>query len=180
MAETVALAAMAGGTLLSAGGAIQSGNAQRRSANFQATQMRQQASAELATSQRQAIEARREAILTQSRAQTVAASGGSSGDLGVTNLLADIGQVGEYNALSALFSGKERAASLITGANAQVIQGRQAAKASKIQAAATILEGAGQMGQYKSMAAKYNPASMSSPVGQASNKTPWGATWMGS
>jgi hypothetical protein len=150
-------ALMAGGAALSAGSAIQTGNAQRKSANFQAEQMRQQAGQELAASQKQADAVRRETTLTQSRVNAIASASGGASDVGVLNILGDIGNAGEYNALSALYSGKERAIGLQTGANAQVIEGRQSAKAGKISAAGSLLSAGAQIGQYKSMYEKYNP-----------------------
>jgi hypothetical protein len=163
-ASAAVMGAMAAGTALTAGGAIQSGNAQRKASNFQATQMRQQAGQEMAAAEVQAQEHRRQAQLQQSRVQAVSAASGGSSDVSVLNILGDIGNVGEYNALAAMYAGQEKATGLNTGANVQVIEGRQAAKAGKISAAGTLLSGAAQMGQYQSMYAKYNPTASKIPA----------------
>src|SRR3990172_2605978 len=109
MAQLAMIASLVG-TAVSTVGQIQAGNAARKSANFQAAQMNQQAGQERATSQRAAIEQRRAARIAASRATALAAaSGGGATDPTVLNILGDIKTEGEYNALSAMFGGEERA-----------------------------------------------------------------------
>jgi hypothetical protein len=134
---------MIASTVLSAAGTISAGNAARGAANFEAAQMTQKAGQERATAQRSAIEQRRRANLTNSRAQAVAAaSGGGAADPTVTNLMTDITGRGEYNALSEIFSGEEKARGFEMGASARRYEGAQARQASLISAGGTILSSA--------------------------------------
>lgn len=138
------------GTAVSTVGQIQAGNAARRSANFQAAQMNQQAGQERATAQRAAIEQRRTARLAGSRATALAAASGGATDPTILNILGDIKTEGEYNALSALFTGEEKARGLEMGASARVVEGQTAKQASIINAGSTLSTGIGQ-----SLMAKY-------------------------
>lgn len=136
---------MIAGTVVSTLGQIQAGNAARKSANFQAAQMNQQAGQERATGQRAAIEQRRTARLASSRATALAAaSGGGATDPTILNILGDIHTEGEYNALSALFGGEERARGLEMGAAAKVVEGKSAKQASIISAGSTLSTGIGE------------------------------------
>lgn len=126
-------AAQAGGTILSA-------NSQANEYRLQAGQLDTQAGAERATSQRRAMEERRQARLVGSRAQALAAaSGGGADDPSVVNAIAGIEGEGEYRALTALYEGNDAAA----GLEAEAVARRRAAKdvktAGLIKAGGTIL-----------------------------------------
>lgn len=172
MAQALALAAIAGGTLMSTAGAIEQGNASRRSSNFQAEQMRRNAVQEEATAQREVLSARREAALMASKAK--ASAGYSAGDLGVTNIIGDIVNAGEYNAASALFSGASSASKMRLGADSSALEGRLARRAGLISSGSTLLSGAGDFGSAKSMFDKYGNGSYMANTGVA----PWsGKKW---
>lgn len=149
MAE-LALIATVASTALQAAGTLAAGSAAKKEAFFEAQQMQQQAGQERATSQRVAIEKRREAGIAGSRAQALAAAGGGSAtDPTVVNIQSNIAGEGEYNALSALYTGEERARGLEEGADAKIYEGRTAKRASLMKAGATILGGASSlMGKY--------------------------------
>lgn len=137
---TMAIAATVASTVMSAAGSIMSGNAANKAAKFEAAQMTQQAGQERATSQRQAIEQRRQAGLASSKiTANAAASGAGATDTTVLNLQGDTAATGEYNALSALYTGEEKARGMEMGATAKRYEGANAAQAGKMQAAGTIL-----------------------------------------
>lgn len=99
------------------GGALkgaQASNAQAQIAatqsEYQAQQLDQQAGQTRASAQRTAIEQRRQAKIAQSNLQ--AKTGGGSTDASILGLTGDIAGEGEYNALSALYEGEERARGL--------------------------------------------------------------------
>lgn len=147
----------AAATAVSALGSIASGNAARGQANYQARQMEQQAGQERATAQRAAIEQRHKAALAGSRAQALAAaSGGGASDPTIVGIQSDIAGQGEYNALSALFNGEERARGMETQAQATRFQGQQARKAGVMGAFTSVANGAGTiMGSGNSLLNKY-------------------------
>jgi hypothetical protein len=157
MAEAaIPIGLMAGGTILSAAGQIQAGNAaaaygqsQQQAANYSAAVLDTQAGQERASSQRSAEIIRRNATLANSAVTArAAASGGGVTNPTVTNIEGRIAGMGEYNALSALYSGEERArgeenqATLdrYTG-QAELQAGKAKQSASQIGAFASILSG---------------------------------------
>jgi hypothetical protein len=140
MAQAIPLALAVAGTALSAGGTIIGSQAEGRELNLQAGQLDTAAGLERATSQRAAMEERRQARLANSRALAVAAaSGGGADDPSVINAMAGIEGEGEYRALTALFNGEQSALGLEDEAAAR----RRGAKATKaaglIRAGGTIL-----------------------------------------
>lgn len=153
----------AAGTVVSTIGAIQQGNAQQAAANYQAAQLTQQAGQDRATAQRQAIEERRKAGLALSRVQAFsAASGAGATDPTVNNIAGDIAGQGEYNALTQLYNGEERARGLENQASATRFQGQQAHQAGLFKAGSTILEGG------TSLMTKYGD-----PFTSSSSSLPW-------
>lgn len=133
-------------TAVSSIGSLVEGNAAARAAkraakstkkagNAEAAQYQQQAGAERATAQRQAIEERRAARLAESRAIAVAAaSGGGASDPSVTKIIGDLAADGEYNALSALYTGEESARGLESAAAGAQYEGRNVASAYRTRA----------------------------------------------
>lgn len=150
--ETLALAASVGGSVLSGLGQIQAGRAANANAKFQAAQLEQQAGQERASAQREAIAQRRQATIAQSNAQAAAASsGGGATDPTVLNITGNLAKEGEYNALSALFEGEERARGLGLQATTARMEGKQAKRQGMIGGISTIIGGAG------SAMSKYSP-----------------------
>lgn len=93
--------------------AKEAGKAEQAYASWQASQLRERANNVRASSQRQAIDQRKQAGLAISRAQALAAgSGGGASDPTVTNILGNLAGEGEYNALSSLYEGETEARGL--------------------------------------------------------------------
>lgn len=130
------------GTGLSTGGQFAGGIQANRSAKFSAQQAERNALAEIAASTTEATEQRRQGKAVQSDARAaMAASGSTTTDPGALETLGKIGQVSEYNALSALFGGENRAEALRTAARARRAEGRSAMTAGLIGGGATALSG---------------------------------------
>lgn len=146
MAELALISTIAsiGGTIMQGMGQMQAGKAANVNAQFQAKQLEQKAGQDRASSQRVAIEKRREASVASSNAIARAgASGGGVDDPTVLNILGGLHQQGEYNALSALFSGEEAGRSAELQAAGARMEGKQAKKAGMIGGISTIATGAG-------------------------------------
>lgn len=142
MAQAIPFALMAASTALQAGGTIVGANAEARQLKGEAVQLDAMAGQERASSQRRAIEARRQSRLLQSRALAVGAATGGASDPTVVNILARLEGEGEYRALTALYEGEEEARSKEMQARARRTEAKNVKKASKIQAAGQILQGA--------------------------------------
>lgn len=150
MAQAIPLGLAVAGTAMSAGGSILAANAEAKELRKEAEQLDAQAGLERATSQRSAIEERRQARLASSRGLAVAAaSGGSVDDPSVLNALAGIEGEGEYRALSALYSGEETARGMEGEADARRRGAKSVKTAGYMKAASTILSSGG------SLAGKY-------------------------
>lgn len=143
------LAAVAG-KFISAAGTIAAGNAANDAARFEAGQLQRNAGQVRASSQRAAIEERRNADLVASRALAVAASSGAgASDVTVENILGDIEKEGEYRALTALYEGEQQATGMETAAKVRKWEGKMAKRASRLQAVGTLLEaGSSMYGKY--------------------------------
>lgn len=132
------------------------------SLEFKAKQEDMAAQESRASSQRDALERGRQTKLVLSKLQAgAAASGAGATDPTVTTLAGQIGGRGEYEALTDLFKGENRARGLMdsaTGdrmsataglqggelqANAQIAEGNAKKSASQLAAAGTIIGGAG-------------------------------------
>lgn len=163
------------GTLASFSGQLTAGRAaeaagksQKQALDYQAGLLEQQAGQERATAQRRAYEERRKATLVGSRAQAVAAaSGGGALDPTVLEITGDIAGEGEYNALTQMFTGEERALGLENEAALRRYEGDEALRAGKIRkkqakiaAIGTLLSGLGEatlMAKYGSGPSKPTP-----------------------
>lgn len=157
-------------TAVSAAGSIMSGNAQRGAANFQASQMEQQAGQERASAQRQAIAQREKAAYAGSRIQALAAAGGGGAlDPTIENLRANVAGRGEFDALSALFTGEERARGLETGASARRYEGAQARRAGVIGAVSQIGQGAAMYSSMRTPSTVAPPGPLNSGYGGSFN-----------
>ena len=143
---TITMAVTAASAIASAAGSIMSGKAEASASRFQAAQMKQQAGQERAVSQRKAIEQRRQAGLANSRVTALAAaSGAGATDPTVLDIEGDNAAAGEYNALSALYAGEERARGLEMGAGAKLYEGSQAKRAGLIKGGSTLLSAGSSM-----------------------------------
>lgn len=147
MAEMVLLAAA---TAVSAAGTIAGGFAQKAGADFQAKQLDMRAKEEVAASQREAFDIRKQKDLALSRGQSVAAASGlGATDESVLETVGDLEQTGEYHAGLARYGGEERAKGVKMQAAASRFEGKQALTGSLWKAGATILGGASNMaGKY--------------------------------
>lgn len=153
----VGMALSAAGTMGAANAQKQAGEAARQGKYLEAYQMDTNAGTERAMSQRRAIEEREKATLVNSRVRALAAaSGAGASDTTVQKIESDIFGKGEYNALTALYMGEERARALEFGANIRRYEGDTGLAASNQMADATMLKGFGSIaGSAGSMGAKY-------------------------
>ena len=141
MAQAAAIAAIAG-TAAKGVGTILSSRSQAKQLKGEARQLDAQAGLEQASSQREAMEQRRNARFAQSRALALAASGGTSASDGdIEKIISDIAGEGEYRALSALYSGDEQADNMRLQAKARRKEAKNVKTAGLISGIGTILEG---------------------------------------
>jgi len=127
---------------LTAAGSIIGANSKAKELRSQADQLEQQALLDRASSQRKAIEERRQADIMVSRGRAVAAAGGGGvDDPSVVNALAAIQGEGEYRALTALYEGETSATSKEQQAVANRAAARQAKTVGGIMAGGSILSG---------------------------------------
>lgn len=121
---------------LQAGGTLLSVLSNEKGARIEAGRLKRLAGSERATSQRAAIEERRQARLMQSRARAVAASSGAGvDDPTVLNIMSDLEAEGEYRALTRMYEGETAAQSLD-------LEGKERRRAARGQSIATVLSGA--------------------------------------
>jgi hypothetical protein len=106
-------ALMVVGTVLSAYGKVSSGYAQRNALDASASQLEQEAGQSVASGIQGAIQDRRRAtyVASSARARTAAGGFATTGTSAIANVGAIRGQ-GEYNALTALYQGYDRASEL--------------------------------------------------------------------
>lgn len=140
MAQAIPFALMAASTALSVGGTIIGANAEAKQLRGEAEQLDSMAGQDRASSQRRAVEARRQSRLLQSRALAVAASQGGASDPTVVNILANLEGEGEYRALTALYEGEEEARSKEAQAKARRKEAKNVKKGALISAGAQILQ----------------------------------------
>ena len=126
-------------------------------ANYEAKVAEQQAGQERAVSQRQALEEKKQAQLASSRVRAVA----GSSDPTVANLITGIEATGDYNYLSALASGEEKARGLETGADLSRFEGRLKKQEANRRATKTLISTGA------SLFEKYGTGDMKDPSGTA-------------
>lgn len=140
------------GSLFSAYGSIVQGNAAADAANSEARQLQYRAGQTRASTQRSAIDARRQSRYAISRGRAVAAkSGAGVTDPTVINTLADVSAEGEYAALTRMYEGEDAAIGMEATARARKREGRAARTVGYLRAASSVLTGGGD----NSMLAKY-------------------------
>lgn len=130
-AATIGTVASVAGTIFSglqAFTGMQTANAQAKAEAQQGLYQQkvadQNAGQERAASQRVALDERRKATIASSRAKALGAAGGGGSDPTVVNLVGDINTQGEYNALTALYTGEDRARSYEQGGDLAAYQGQ--------------------------------------------------------
>jgi hypothetical protein len=156
MSNYLSAGAGAASTVLSAQGygqagsaALYSGQAQQQQENYSADVLDQQAGQQIAqTSAQIADNARSTDLLESTIRARASASGGGATDPTVVNLESGVAGRGEYNSLSLLYSGKEKAAGMENQAALDRYMGTQSAMAGAItqqemqtKAASSLLQG---------------------------------------
>jgi hypothetical protein len=142
MAQALPIILAVGGSALSAGGTILGAHSEAGALKGEANQLDEQAGRTRASSQRQAIDERRQAGLVASRALSLAAaSGGGADDPTVVNLIANTQGEGEYRALTALYNGNEEALGMEAQARSKRKEAKNVKTASYLKAAGSIISG---------------------------------------
>lgn len=147
----IALAASAVGGVVSAMGTLAAGQSAKDASYFKAAQEDQAAQESRAASQRQALEKRRQSDLALSKIQAgAAASGAGASDPGIVNLSGDVAARGEYQALTDMYTGENRARGLEDQAMGDRMTGDAAETGAKYKAVGTLLDsGSSFYGKYK-------------------------------
>lgn len=145
MAQMIPLALTAAGTALSAGGTIIGAKAEAKQLNSEAGQLEDRASSVRASSQRRAMEERRQSRLASSRALALAAATGGASDPTVVNILAGLSGEGQYRALTALYEGEEEGRGLEFEASNRRKEAKNAKRAGYIEAAGSMLKAGSSM-----------------------------------
>jgi hypothetical protein len=132
------------GTIAQSNALKQQAEAEQQAANYKAAEEQRLGQQQVASAQRTALDEKRKSAYVQSRLQAVsAASGGGASDPTVIKLSSDIAAQGEYNALSALYSGQSQNVALQNQANLDIYTGAAKASALRSQADYTLLGGIG-------------------------------------
>lgn len=137
----VGLGLQLAGSILDSQGKKKAGAQFNETSEFAAQQYDIEAGQAVAGAQRQALEQRRKAELTKSRALALAAAGGGAADAGVIDLLADIDGEGNYRALTAMYQGEDKARQYRMGAAARRYEGANAKAAGKTALLPALLRG---------------------------------------
>ena len=137
------------GKVVEAAGIVRQGSARAVAADFSANQLETLAGQELASSQREAQEQRRQGRLRSSRALAVAAASGAGTGGTAEDIISDLDAETAFRAGIALFQGEDKARFLRGQAAVTRFGGQQAKRASKIAAVGTIFSGTGSLlGKY--------------------------------
>lgn len=129
------------GTIFDAQSKKKAGNQFRDTSEFTARQYDIEAGQAIAGAQRQALEQRRRATLTQSRALALAAASGGASSPGVIDLIADIEGEGNYRAMTAMYEGESAARQYRMSAAARRYEGAMAKQAGDSAMLPAILRG---------------------------------------
>jgi hypothetical protein len=145
------------GSFMAGNAAAATGKAQQQAADYSALVLGQQAGQVMATAsagvQNQDIQT--QYALSHAKAQA-AAGGGSATSAGAVSIFGQIAARGEYNALSTLYTGQEKAAGMTDQAALDVYQGNQEAKAGQEKQEASYIGGIGSaMSSFGGIAARY-------------------------
>lgn len=145
MAQMIPLALTVAGTAMQAGGTIIGARAEAKQLNSEADQLEDKAGNVRASSQRRAMEERRQSRLASSRALALAAATGGASDPTVVNILAGLDGEGEYRALTALYEGEEEGRGLEFEARNRRKEAKNAKRAGYIEAAGSVLKAGSSM-----------------------------------
>jgi hypothetical protein len=119
---------------------ILEGNMARRSAGMEADQMAQKAKSAFAKGTVDAAEQRRQARVTKSDARAaMAGSGTVTDDAQAISQLAEIEQVGEFNAMSALFGARTEQQSLLRAERMKRYEGESSRTANMFKGLGTVV-----------------------------------------
>lgn len=132
------------GSFVSAFGTVASGVAANRAAQQDALNMDAQGKEEFAASQREAAAKRREGDLVNSRAQALAAASGAGAGTDaptIVKLMSQTAGESEFNAQTALYSGRSRQLGLKQGAMARRAEGKASLLGSVISGFGTLAKG---------------------------------------
>jgi hypothetical protein len=134
--------ALLAGTALSVGGKVAGGYAQKGALDSAAAQLEQEAGQSVASGIQGAIQDRRRATYVASNARARTAAGGltTTG----TSAIANVGQIrgqGEYNALTALYQGEDRAQELDYRATGMRRSGSNAVTSGWLSGISSVLSG---------------------------------------
>lgn len=164
----LAMVAMIAGSAMQAAGTLAAGNAAEAEGAFQAQQLDIKAKEEVAASQREAMQKRKETDLVLSRQQALAASSGLGAlDPTILDLAGDVAEEGAYHESLIRYGGQERAAGLKLQGQAARFSGKNAQRGSRWAAAGTLASGVG-----SSMFGKYGaggPPAAGAPYNLASH-----------
>ena len=124
----------------SIGTALGQGQAESDIARIQAGQLEKQAVADEANAVQTAKFERRKAEMASSRVRAVASAGGSDvSSVDIQQVLSEIDEQGEYNALASIYSGQTSAASKRYAAAVAMAEGAQAKRSGMFKVGGTIL-----------------------------------------
>jgi hypothetical protein len=148
MAQLAAIAPILtlGATVIGVGASIYAATKKNENAQVEASQMESVGRDEFAAAQREALEARLQGKLVQSRQQAVAAaSGGGAGwdAPTIVKLMSDTGEQTDYAAETATYGGLQRRETLYRSAAATRRSGQSSLLGGYLSAAGTMLGGIG-------------------------------------
>lgn len=147
---TIAVSAMAVGSVLEAGGAVQQGNQQRQLAEQQAAQLDMQAAQERDAAVATAERIRRAGRRQQAESDAAFAASGVSVGVGTpVRVNEQIGLDAETDAYMEILSGTRRSRTLQTEAKATRRAGRNAQEAGYMAAGTSILKSAANFGMWR-------------------------------
>ena len=152
------------------------GQLEQQAHDYNAAQMEVNAGQAIAASQRDSLETKRLADITQSRAIAVAAaSGAGTSDPTVINLMARNAGEGAYHASVALYQGEDTARKLRAGAASERYSGAVAAALGRSAEKASYFGMAGSLFQGGSMLSRYGGGGFggSSGITDTSGETGW-------
>ena len=138
----MAVAAMVAATAFTALGQMQEGHAAEAAGDLSALQNRRNAKASYAKGINESNEIRRQGdVMASNASAAIAGGGGVTDDVGSIKTLSDIEQVTDYNALTALYSGKQRQDTQNFQAKVDRYAGQAAKAASDMKAVGTVISG---------------------------------------
>lgn len=146
MIGTISTVASVGGTILTAAGAIQQGREEKARAMYEQKVQQQQADEAQASSQRDAIEQRRQGnmIMSQQRA-ALAGSGGNMTDPSVIDLMGDTNDKVQLAVDTETYKGEQQARGFNDAAKVAGVNAANAMRAARLKAVGSIFDGVSSM-----------------------------------